>query len=131
MELTARFGKRMMGRLDAAINPVSFSKMVMSYIYRYNDINVYHEGDKKYNITYNYHAVNLSLLDVSIRNFNFDMGVRWDYYNCNDVLLSGQETRRGRATQPKHWETFTFREENSKHSAEEKEGGSRPKKPPA
>ena len=49
-------------------------------------INVYEKGDKAYNATYNEHLVNLNLLDFNVRNFNFNIGARFDYFNIHSLL---------------------------------------------
>lgn len=89
--LTLRLGKRIMARGDLQFIPFAFNKMTLSYIYRHNDINVYEKGDKAYNATYNEHKVHLNIVDFNIRNFNFSIGTRFDYYRFQN-LLSGVHT---------------------------------------
>jgi NTE family protein len=87
IEATLRLGKRIMGRLDANLNPSGMNKMRLSYIFRHNDVNIYNGGSRDFNMTYNYHAVDFSVFDFNIRNFNVNLGARFDYYNYHDVLI--------------------------------------------
>lgn len=86
MELTGRLGKRMMARLDAQINPLHYGKIGLSYVFRHDDTNIYEDGKRDYNFTYNQHSVNLQLLSFNIRNFSVDVNVKMDFYDFHDML---------------------------------------------
>lgn len=88
--MTLRLGKRIMARGDLSFTPIAFNKMMFSYIYRHNDINVYEGGDRAYNVTYNEHLLHLNVIDFNVRNFNIRIGARFDYYNFSDVLSGVQ-----------------------------------------
>lgn len=85
--LTLRLGKRIMVRLDGDFIPLHYGKVRLSYIFRHNDMNMYYEGKRDINLTYNQHAVQLSLFNFNVKNFTFDLGARFDYYNYHDVLM--------------------------------------------
>lgn len=85
-ELTLRLGKRIMGRADFIYDPIKAGRMRLSYIFRHNDLNLYYEGNRDFNMTYNQHTAILSPLNFNIRNFSLDIGVRWDYYAYNSML---------------------------------------------
>ena len=87
IDFTVRLGRRMMGRADISLHPRSFSHHSFSYIFRYNDINMYEKGDKGFNITYNQHTANLSLLNFFVRNFEVNFSAQWDYYHYRDMLI--------------------------------------------
>lgn len=106
LEATLRLGKRIMGRLDADFNPFGMNKMRLSYIFRHNDVNLYYEGKRDFNMTYNYHAADLSLVDFNIRNFNVDMGARFDYYNYHDVLMGKHSDTRIDHLADEHYFTY-------------------------
>lgn len=92
-DLTLRLGKRIMVRGDLTFSPLTFNRIKLSYLYRHNDLNVYDKGDRAYNATYNEHLVNLNLLDFNVRNFNFNIGARFDHLNIHNLLAqvtSGQ-----------------------------------------
>lgn len=90
VEATLRLGKRIMGRIDFSLRPHNLVKPSLSYIFRHNTMDIYERGDKDYNITYNQHAVELTLLNFNLRNLNCTAGVRFDYFNVHDVLISHQ-----------------------------------------
>lgn len=87
IDFTVRLGRRMMGRADISLHPRSFAHPSFSYIFRYNDINMYEKGDKGFNITYNQHTANLSLLNFYVRNFEVNFSAQWDYYHYRDMLI--------------------------------------------
>ena len=90
LEFTGRLGKRMMARLDAAISPLHYGKIGLSYVFRHDDINIYEDGRRGYNFTYNQHSVNLQALKFNIRNFSCDINVRADFYDFHDILIGQQ-----------------------------------------
>jgi NTE family protein len=94
IDFTGRLGKRIMGKVDFYFLPLHYSKMRLSYIYRHNDLNIYYKGDRDFNVTYNQHSAELSLINLNIRNFTLDFGARFDYYHYQDILVgkvSGRE----------------------------------------
>lgn len=88
IEFTGRLGKRMMARIDANFNPSRFKKFTLSYMFKRNDINVYNKGDRDFNFTFNYHDFDLSLLNISGKNYFIDLTARWEYFDYNDILTS-------------------------------------------
>ena len=111
LDLTLRLGKRIKAVAEAIYHPVSFTKMRLSYEYNYNDVNVYEEGARLYNTTYNYHAINWTLLDFNIRNFNVTVGTRWDYYHHGDLLAEIKQIKEGALEVPKddHYYSYQLR----------------------
>lgn len=91
VELTLRLGKRMMGRADWSLHPISFFRPTISYVFRNNDLNLYDNGNKAYSMTYNQHSVKLSLFNFNVRNFNIRIGANWDYYDYRSVLFDHRE----------------------------------------
>ena len=87
LELTGRLGKRMMARVDAALTPLHYGKIGLSYIFRHDDINIYENGERDYTFTYNQHTLNLQALSFNIRNFSCDVNVRMDFYDFHDILV--------------------------------------------
>lgn len=87
VDVTLRLARRMMARADIALHPRSFTRPSFSYIFRYNDINVFEEGSKDYNITYDQHTANLSLLNYNIRNLEVNFSAQWDYYHFRHLLI--------------------------------------------
>ena len=88
VDFTLRLGKRIMARADFAIQPRSYIRPTLSYVFRHNDINLYQKGEKYYNMTYNQHTVELQLINFNTRNFNVNAGAKWDYYHYNNLLVN-------------------------------------------
>jgi len=92
VDLTLRLGMRIMARVDLTFYPGRLLRPTLSYTFHRDEINIYEQGDKDYNFTYNQHAVELSLLNFNVRNFNVVAGVRWDNYYFPHIL-KGEQTR--------------------------------------
>ena len=97
LDLTLRLGKRIMARAELAAHRRKGGNQMTSklmsrvaYLFRHDEINIYKKGDKSFNFTYNQHVSELTLLDFGIRNFNFDLGARFDYYDFRDLLINHQ-----------------------------------------
>lgn len=83
---TLRLGKRIMARGDVEYKPLKKGGMRFSYIFRRNDINLYNEGDRAYNVLYNQHTIDLAPFNFDIRNFAVSIGARFDYYSYEEFL---------------------------------------------
>ena len=55
LSLTGRLGKRYAARIDYTLEPMQQRNFNFSYMFQYNDINIYDEGERAYNTTYKYH----------------------------------------------------------------------------
>lgn len=95
LELTGRLGKRIMARIDASASPLHYGRIGLSYQFRHDDINIYDQGKRDFNFTYNQHAVNLQALSFNIRNFSCDINLHLDFFDFHDIL-SGEQTNRVR-----------------------------------
>lgn len=89
--LTGRLGKRYLARLDYTLEPLQQRNINFSYMFQYNDINVYHQGERAYNTTYKYHDVEFGFSDVWYKNFRFGFGARFEYYKYKDFLFKKPE----------------------------------------
>ena len=90
VDMTVRLGKRMMGRGELTFHPSSFTRPVLAYTFRHNDVDVYYEGDRDYSVRYNHHQAEFVPVNFSVRNFNVKMGIRWDYYHYGSKLLADE-----------------------------------------
>ena len=89
-DLTLRLGKRILAGGEITFHPrwMRVSRPTISYYFRRNDIDIYNQGDREYNIVYNQHHTSLEPFNFSIHNFDFQMGVCWDYFNFGTMLQS-------------------------------------------
>ncbi len=87
LELTARLGKRSMGRAALSFHPLSFFRPTLSYTFRNTDVNLYEYGDKAYSMNYNQHTLELTLFNFNVRNFNVSIGAQWNYFDYHSLLV--------------------------------------------
>lgn len=91
LALTGRLGKRYAARIDYTLEPMQQRNFNFSYMFQYNDINIYEEGDRAYNTTYKYHLTEFGFSDVWYKNFRFGLGLRFEYYKYKDFLFKKPE----------------------------------------
>lgn len=86
LDFTGRLGKRSMARLKATVSPSRTSSFTLAYTYRYNDINVYRNAERGFNLTYSQHTAEVGLLSFRLRNLMFDLSARYDLYDYGHAL---------------------------------------------
>ena len=91
LALTGRLGKRYAARIDYTLEPMQQRNFNFSYMFQYNNINIYEEGDRAYNTTYKYHLAEFGFSDVWYKNFRFGLGLRFEYYKYKDFLFKKPE----------------------------------------
>ena len=91
LALTGRLGKRYAARIDYTLEPMQQRNFNFSYMFQYNDINIYEEGERAYNTTYKYHLAEFGFSDVWYKNFRFGLGFRFEYYKYKDFLFKKPE----------------------------------------
>ena len=87
-DITLRLGKRLMARGEITVHPRSFTRPTFSYTFRRNDVDVYTNGNLDYNIRYNQLQSEFLPINFDLRNFNLQMGLRWDYMHYRNKLGS-------------------------------------------
>ena len=83
--------RRYAARIDYTLEPMQQRNFNFSYMFQYNDINIYEEGDRAYNTTYKYHLAEFGFSDVWYKNFRFGLGLRFEYYKYKDFLFKKPE----------------------------------------
>lgn len=87
-DFTMRLGKRLMARGELTIHPLSFTRATLRCTFYRNDIDIYADGDRDYNIRYNQFQAELTPINLNLRHFNLQMGVRWDHLHYRNKLGS-------------------------------------------
>ena len=87
-DITLRLGKRLMVRGDLTIHPRSFTRPTISYAFRRNDVDLYIDGERDYNILYNQFQGEVTPINFDLRHFNLQMGLRWDFMHYRNKLGS-------------------------------------------
>ena len=85
-ELTVRLGKRLMAKGEITVHPRSFTRPKLSLTFHRNDVDVYKKGDRDYNILYNQYQAEFTPINFTLRNFNLQLGLRWDYMHYRNKL---------------------------------------------
>ena len=90
VDLLVRLGKRLVAGGEFTVHPRNFTRPKLSYYFRRNDVDVYLDGDRDYNILYNQFQAELTPINFYMRNFNLQLGVRWDYMHYRNKLGSDE-----------------------------------------
>ena len=104
-EIMVRLGKRIMARGELTVHPRSFTRPSLSYTFRRNDVDIYVGGKRDYSILYNQFQAEALPINHDFRNFNFQAGLRWDYFHYRDKL----ESERSAAITLKNEHFFSYR----------------------
>jgi NTE family protein len=78
---TVRLGKRYAANLRYALEPAPLKSLSLSYLWQYNDIDLYRQGTQTHNYTFRYHQAELAFSDVWYRNLRFSVGARYELYD--------------------------------------------------
>lgn len=105
LSLTGRLGKRYAARIDYTLEPFKQRNLNFSYMFQYNDINIYEKGNRAYNTTYKYHLAELGFSDVWYKNFRFGLGFRFEYYKYKDFLFNIQDMNEFKV-KPEHFLSY-------------------------
>ena len=89
-DITLRLGKRLMAKGELTMHPRSFTRPTLSYAFRRNDVDIYMDGDRAYNILYNQFQGEFTPINFDLRHFNLQLGLRWDHMHYRNKL--GSET---------------------------------------
>ena len=106
-DITLRLGKRLMARGDLTIHPRSFTRPTLTYAFHRNDIDIYMEGKRSYNIRYNQFQGEFIPINFDLRHFNLQLGLRWDFMHYRNKL--GSETSRKVTLKNEHFVSYRAR----------------------
>ena len=90
ISLTGRLSKNPYVRLDYTLGNTFLRRGGLSYMFRYNDFNIYHKGEKTDNVEFSYHMGELNFSDIYIRNCKFVIGLRYEYFDYDKFLYSAE-----------------------------------------
>lgn len=83
---TVRLGKRYAAKLTYGIEPSPLTSLGMTYLFQYNDLDYYLEGERAFNSTFRYHMGEVAYHNVWLRNVQFGLGVRYELYDYEKFL---------------------------------------------
>lgn len=88
--LTGRVSESSYARINYSIENNPLRNFNLSYMLSYKDLNINKKGEKQYNTTYLQHFAEFSYTDMNWLNFKFQTGLRYEYYDYNSFLFSGE-----------------------------------------
>lgn len=91
LALTGRLSKNPYVKLEYSLENTFLRGFNLAYMFRYNDVDYYRKGKKTNNVTYRYHAGELGLSSLYLRNFKFKVGLRYEYFDYNSLLFSNED----------------------------------------
>ena len=106
-DITLRLGKRLMARGELTIHPRSVTRPTLSYTFRRNDVDIYMKGKRAYNIRYNQFQGEFAPINLDLRHFNLQLGLRWDFMHYRNKL--GAETSRQVTLENEHFVSYRAR----------------------
>ena len=92
LALTGRASQNPYVRLDYSIDNSFFKRLNIGYLFNYNDVDLYENGRKTHNVTFRRHLLEAGITDIYWQNFKFQLGLRFEHFNYNTILASGNES---------------------------------------
>ena len=86
--LSVRLGERNLARLDLKALPAWASSMRLSYLFRYDEIDIYNKGKRDFNFEYRSHTVELAPLSINFRKTAFSLFAQWTHLELTNTLSS-------------------------------------------
>ncbi|WP_102407280.1 patatin-like phospholipase family protein [Parabacteroides bouchesdurhonensis] len=93
LAFTGRVGKKSYAKLDYTIERSPLRHFDLAYMFTYQDLDIYNRGEKIFNTSYRHHWAEFGYTDVNWLNFKFQAGVRYDYFDYNSFLYTGEDQR--------------------------------------
>lgn len=90
LAFTGRVGKKSYARLDYGIERTPLRKFNLAYMFTYQDLDIYHRGEKIFNTTYRHHLAEFGYSDMNWLSFKLQVGVRYEYFDYNSFLYTGE-----------------------------------------
>jgi NTE family protein len=91
---TVRLGKRYAANLRYALEPAPLKSLSFSYLWQYNDIDLYSQGAHTHNSTFRYHQAEVAFSDVWYRNLRFNVGTRYELYDYDKFFSVDEDATR-------------------------------------
>lgn len=91
LAFTGRVGSKIAyGRFDYAIERNPLRNLNLAYQFTYNNLDIYRKGDKTFNTSYTHHLAEFGYSDMNWLNFKFKAGLRYEYFDYNSFLYTGE-----------------------------------------
>lgn len=90
-EVTGRLSRNPYVKAQYSYGNTLLGNFALSYMFKYNDLDVNKRGKKQSNITYGLHKIDLQVATWSTRNFDFMVGANFEYYDYKSALFAHEE----------------------------------------
>lgn len=84
--ITGRLSFNPYGLVEYSYASEYFPKINVSYKFSDTDMNIYQSTDSRNYLKFNSHQVDISLSNLYLRNFNFQLGARFESYDFSELL---------------------------------------------
>lgn len=88
LSVTGRLNKNPYVGVDLSFGNAVLRKLALSYMYKYNDVDLYDHGKKVDDVTFAYHQGNFNMSDIYLRNIKFQLGLRYEYFKYKSALYN-------------------------------------------
>ena len=86
--LTGRIGKKTYGRIDYSLERNPLRNFNLAYKFTYQDLDIYKNGNKFLNTTFQNHFAEFSYSDMNWLSFRLKAGIRYENWNYKSILQS-------------------------------------------
>lgn len=90
LAFTGRVSESSYARLDYTIENNPLRNFNLAYMLEYKDLDIYQKGKKQFNTSYLHHYAEFGYTDMNWLNFKFQTGIRYEYFDFNSFLYSGE-----------------------------------------
>ncbi len=97
VELTTRLSENPYVNIAYILGNETERRMSLAYMFRYNNLDLYRYGKKYSNFDYSYHLFDLNFSNIKIRNFKFDVGIKYEYFDFHSLLTASDNGTRVRS----------------------------------
>ncbi len=87
--LTGRFGKKTFGKIAYSLERNPLRNMHLSYKLTYQELDIFHRGEKSINTTFRNHLAEFSYSDMNWLSFQLKTGIQYEHYSYKSILNSG------------------------------------------
>lgn len=88
LSITGRLSYNAYGQIEYSYISKNFPKLNLSYDIKHTDMNIYRQGEMEGSFAFISHKLELSLSNIYLRNFDFNIGIRYEAYNYLHRLTS-------------------------------------------
>lgn len=88
LSLTGLLSKNPFIRTDYSVLLKNEQNLNASFMFRYNDIDIYNKGQRKYNATYRYYGGLLSYSSVFRRRLKVEVGLKYQFFDYDSFLYN-------------------------------------------